>query len=76
MKWDRILGYVGLGIIILVIIYLSLRIIGLIKTVSIEEILLSFGGGQALLDVYLLRAIGGIEGRLDLKSSRKFPEML
>lgn len=76
MKWDKILGYIGLCIIILVIIYLLLKIIGLIKTISIEEILLSFAGGQALLDVYLLRAIGRIEGRLGLKSGRKFPEVL
>ena len=76
MKWDKVLGYVGLGIIIIVIIYLVLRIAGLVKTISVEEILLSFAGGQVLLDVHLLRAIGRIEGRLGLRSGRKFPEEL
>jgi Na+-transporting methylmalonyl-CoA/oxaloacetate decarboxylase gamma subunit len=74
MKLDKILGYIGLGIIILVIIYLILRVVGIAKTVSTEEILLSFAGGQALLDVYLIRAIGRIEGRLGLKFGKEFPE--
>ncbi|MEM5878912.1 MAG: hypothetical protein QXU74_00240 [Candidatus Aenigmatarchaeota archaeon] len=66
MNFDKILGYVGLIIVILVIVYLTLKVLGIVQSVSVEEILLGFAGGQALLDIHLIKAISRIEGKIGL----------
>jgi hypothetical protein len=57
MDFDKILGYIFLAIVLLVIFYLVLKILGIVQTVSVEEILLGFAGCQALLDIHLIKAI-------------------
>jgi hypothetical protein len=71
MDFDKILGYIGLAIVILVIFYLVLKVLGIVQSISVEEILLGFAGGQALLDIHLIKAIGRIEGKVIL-FERKF----
>jgi hypothetical protein len=66
MDFDKILGYIGLAIVILVIFYLVLKVLGIVQSISVEEILLGFAGGQALLDIHLIKAIGRIEGKVIL----------
>lgn len=66
MNVDKLLGYVGLAIVIFVVIYLILRVAGLVHSISAEEILLGFAGGQALLDIHLIRSISRLEGEMGL----------
>jgi len=66
MSIDKILGYAGLGIVIFVVIYLVLKVAGFVHTISAEEILLGFAGGQALLDIHLIRSLSRLEGEMGL----------
>lgn len=66
MDVNKILGYVGLAIVISVVIYLALKVLGIVHTIGVEEILLGFAGGQALLDINLIRSVGGLKGEMGL----------
>lgn len=51
---------------IFVVIYLALRVAGLVHSIGVEEILLGFVGGQALLDIHLIRSISRLEGKMSM----------
>lgn len=66
MSIEKIFEYMGLGIVILIIIYLVLRVTSIVHSVDTEEVLLGFAGGQALLDISLIRSISKFEGKMSL----------
>lgn len=68
LKTAKIFGQLGLFILILVLLYLILKIIGIVHSITIEEILVGVVLGQLFYSGYTYRAIEEIR---DLKKRVK-----
>jgi len=64
LKIAKIFGQLGIFILILVLIYLILKILGIVHSISLEEVLVGIVIGQLFYSGYTYRAVEEIK---DLK---------
>lgn len=65
LKTAEIFGYLGIGILILVFVYLVFKIAGIVHSPAIEEVLLATVVGQLFYSGYTHRAIKDIDKRIE-----------
>lgn len=61
---SKILGFIGYGILLVVLVYLVLKITGIVHSAGSEEILLAVVLGQIFYNGYVYRAVHDIEEKL------------
>jgi hypothetical protein len=59
----NILSYIGLCFILILFIYLTLKLLGIVGTIGVEEILWGFVGSRLYFDLLIERRLSRIEGR-------------
>jgi len=56
-SWTEYLGYIGGLIILFVVIYLTMKILGMVESMTITSILLIFIIGQGLLNIHFWKKL-------------------